>query len=206
MLSGSACPYESTVAGALFYGPLSSILYLCSMRKLTTQELQRQSAEEFAQAEKLPLVLVLDNIRSMHNVGSAFRTADAFAIEQIVLCGITAKPPHRDIHKTALGATDTVKWTHSPDTVEALRSLKAEGYELLAIEQIDQSVSLEEFNPEPGKKYALVFGNEVFGVDDKAIAECDGAIEIPQFGTKHSLNVSISMGVVLWQLVRQLRF
>ena len=176
------------------------------MRKISNEELKRPSLEEFAQQEKVPITLVLDNIRSMHNVGSAFRTADAFAIEAIVLCGITAQPPHREIHKTALGATDSVSWRYEKEVTDACEQLKAEGYQLWAVEQADESTMLENFKVASGEKYALVFGNEVFGVSDEVVAMADGCLEIPQFGTKHSLNVSVSTGVVLWELVRQLRF
>ncbi|MCE7994641.1 MAG: RNA methyltransferase [Roseivirga sp.] len=176
------------------------------MRKTRNEELDRLSIEEFKESEKTPLVLVLDNLRSMHNVGSAFRTADAFAIEKIYLCGITAQPPHREIHKTALGATDSVSWSHEKDTTTLCQQLQQEGYEVLAVEQAHQSLSLESFRPDSDKKYALVFGNEVFGVSDEVVAVVDQCLEIPQFGTKHSLNVSVSMGVVLWDLVSKLKF
>jgi len=162
--------------------------------------------DSFKAQEKIPITLVLDNIRSMHNVGSAFRTADAFAIEAIVLCGITARPPHREIHKTALRATESVAWRYEKEVTEACQYLKSEGYQLWAVEQADESTLLEQFAVEAGAKYALVFGNEVFGVSDEVVAMADGCIEIPQFGTKHSLNVSVSTGVVLWELMRQLRF
>lgn len=176
------------------------------MRKTKNDELDRLSIEDFKQSEKTPLVLVLDNLRSMHNVGSAFRTADAFAIEKIYLCGITAQPPHREIHKTALGATDSVSWAHEEDTVGLCQQLQQEGFEVLAVEQADKSLSLETFQPAADKKYALVFGNEVFGVSDEVVAVVDQCLEIPQFGTKHSLNVSVSMGVVLWDLLNKLKF
>ena len=176
------------------------------MRKISNEELNRPSLEDFRTQSKIPIILVLDNIRSMHNVGSAFRTADAFAIEEIVLCGITARPPHRDIHKTALGATESVDWHYEKEVVDACQNLQAKGYQVLAIEQADESTSLENFTPAKDQKYALVFGNEVFGVSDEVVAQADGCLEIPQFGTKHSLNVSVSMGVVLWDLVSKLRF
>lgn len=176
------------------------------MRKTKNEELDRLSIDEFKNAQKTPLVLVLDNLRSMHNVGAAFRTADAFAIEKIYLCGITAQPPHREIHKTALGATDSVDWTHEQDTVALCKQLQQEGYEVLAVEQANQSHSLESFQPDPDKKYALVFGNEVFGVSDEVVAVVDQCLEIPQFGTKHSINVSVSIGVVLWDLLSKLKF
>ncbi|RKQ50311.1 SpoU rRNA methylase family protein [Roseivirga pacifica] len=174
------------------------------MRKLKNEELNRLSPEEFESTEKNPIVLVLDNVRSMHNVGSAFRTGDAFAVEEIVLCGITATPPHREIHKTALGATDTVKWKHEKDTVAACKALQAEGYRLLAVEQADNSTSLETFSPQADEKLALVFGNEVFGVADEVITMADGCLEIPQYGTKHSLNISVSIGVVVWDVVSKM--
>lgn len=176
------------------------------MRKTKNDELDRLSVEEFQKSEKTPVVLVLDNLRSMHNVGSAFRTADAFAIGKIYLCGITAQPPHREIHKTALGATDAVSWTHVQDTLALCQQLQKDGYEVLAVEQADRSISLETFEPLKDKKYALIFGNEVFGVSDEVVSAVDQCLEIPQFGTKHSLNVSVSMGVVLWDLVSKLKY
>ncbi len=176
------------------------------MRKTKNEELDRLSVEAFKKTQKTPLVLVLDNLRSMHNVGAAFRTADAFAIEKIYLCGITAQPPHREIHKTALGATESVDWSHEPDTVVLCQQLQKEGYEVLAVEQADESISLETFEPAVDKKYALVFGNEVFGVSDEVVSTVDNCLEIPQFGTKHSINVSVSIGVVLWDLLNKLKF
>lgn len=167
------------------------------MRKLRNEELDRLSTEEFKSVEKTPVCLVLDDIRSMHNVGSAFRTGDAFAIEKIYLCGITAQPPHREIQKTALGATESVEWEYREDILELVKELKNE-YQIASVEQADESVSLDEFQPEEGKKYAFVFGNEVFGVKDEVVDQSDLCLEIPQFGTKHSLNVSVSIGVVLW--------
>jgi 23S rRNA (guanosine2251-2'-O)-methyltransferase len=168
------------------------------MRKLKLEELGRLDPEAFKQTEKWPLVLVLDNIRSMHNVGSAFRTADAFALEKVVLCGITAQPPHREIHKTALGATESVDWQYYADVQEAANALQAEGYELLLIEQTTHSQMLHAFKPTNGKKYALVFGNEVDGVSDKLVSAGHTCLEIPQHGTKHSLNVAVCMGIVIW--------
>lgn len=176
------------------------------MRKLKNEELGRMTNEEFKSADKLPVAIVLDNVRSMNNVGSAFRTGDAFAVKHIALCGITAQPPHREIHKTALGATDTVNWKHYASTAEAVKALKNEGYLVYAIEQADESTSLEEFQVSEGRKIALVFGNEVFGVEEEVVQEADGCIEIPQFGTKHSLNISVSIGVVLWDLVKKIKF
>ncbi|WP_020532237.1 RNA methyltransferase [Flexithrix dorotheae] len=174
------------------------------MRKLEMHELERISVEEFKSKEKNPIVLVLDNVRSMNNVGSAFRTGDAFCVEKICLCGITGKPPHRDINKTALGATDSVDWEHFETTVGALEKLKKEGYKIAVIEQVEGAVSLENFQLETGDKYALVFGNEAFGVEDEVLPHADFCLEIPQFGTKHSLNISVSIGVVLWHMVRQI--
>lgn len=175
------------------------------MRKTKNEELPRLSVDEFKNTQKIPLVIVLDNIRSMNNIGSAFRTSDAFLIEQIVLCGITAQPPHREIHRTALGATDTVDWTHVEDTLEALRDLRSRGYTLLAVEQAEGSTSLQDFKPDPAKRYALVFGNEVQGVQQDVVDACDDCLEIPQYGTKHSLNISVSMGVVIWDFFQKTR-
>lgn len=173
------------------------------MRKLSMEELGRKSVEEFREAPKLPIRVVLDNIRSMHNVGSVFRTADAFLLDSILLCGYTPQPPHRDIHKTALGATETVAWQYHPSTVEALQALKQEGYLIWAVEQVAGSIPLQQFlSPERSGKTAVVFGNEVHGVDPAVLACCDGCIEIPQLGMKHSLNISVAAGVVIWELVR----
>ena len=175
------------------------------MRKITNQELNRPSVEEFAQMSRIPVVVVLDNVRSAQNVGAFFRTGDAFAIERVALCGITATPPSKDIHKSALGAEMTVAWSHYPSTVECVNELKAAGYRLLAIEQVEGAEMAGEWRAERGVRYGLVFGNEVFGVDQAAVDLCDGAIEIPQAGTKHSLNVAVSGGVILWEAFRQLR-
>lgn len=169
-------------------------------------QLNRVDIETFKNQDKTPIVLLLDNVRSMHNVGSAFRTADAFAIERIVLCGITATPPHREIEKTALGATQSVEWIHQKNNVEAVRQLQSEGYKVYAIEQAKGSTELQNFQPATTEKYALVFGNEVYGIDDEVMQIVDGTIEIPQFGTKHSFNVSVTMGIVLWDLVSKLKF
>ncbi|AHM61249.1 tRNA/rRNA methyltransferase SpoU [Flammeovirgaceae bacterium 311] len=174
------------------------------MRKLKLDELNRLSPQEFEQLPKHPLVLVLDNIRSLNNVGSAFRTADAFAAEKIYLCGITGTPPHREIHKSALGAQETVAWAHAPDVADLCRRLKEEGYQLLAIEQAEGSTQLQQFRPAEGQKYALVFGNEVEGVSEGVMKLADAALEIPQWGTKHSLNVSVTMGIVLWSLLEKI--
>jgi 23S rRNA (guanosine2251-2'-O)-methyltransferase len=173
------------------------------MRKLGMDELGRKSVSEFRQSEKVPVIVVLDNIRSMHNVGSVFRTGDAFLIRGIYLCGYTPQPPHRDIHKTALGATETVAWRHFPATLDAIRVLKEESYTVLAVEQTEGSMRLTELPPAlAAGPLAVVFGNEVSGVDAAALALCDGSVEIPQWGMKHSLNVSIAAGIVLWELVR----
>ncbi len=174
------------------------------MRKITNEELMRPSVEEFGRMEKMPVVVVLDNVRSMQNVGAFFRTGDAFAVEKIILCGITATPPARDIHKTALGAEMTVAWSYCEQTAEAVTRLKEEGYRILAVEQVEGAVMLNDFRAEEGVKYALVFGNEVVGVDQAVVDLSDGAIEIPQVGTKHSINVSVSGGVVLWNFFCQI--
>ena len=175
------------------------------MRKITNEELHRPSPEEFSAMEKLPVMVVLDNVRSLQNVGAFFRTADAFAVEQIALCGITATPPNRDIHKTALGAELTVKWSYHKETTACVEELRQAGYRILAIEQVEGAAMLNEFTPDPNEKYALIFGNEVCGVDQQVVDRCDGAIEIPQAGTKHSINVSVSGGVVLWHFFAQLK-
>lgn len=169
------------------------------MRKITNEELGRPSIEEFSKQQKMPVVVVLDNVRSAQNVGSFFRTGDAFAVERVALCGITATPPSREIHKSSLGAEFSVAWQHFATTVECVQSLKSEGYTIVAIEQVEGAAMLDEFAPQVGKKYALVFGNEVEGVAQEVVDMCDSAIEIPQLGTKHSLNVSVSGGVVLWK-------
>jgi tRNA G18 (ribose-2'-O)-methylase SpoU len=166
--------------------------------------MQRLSVEEFREAEKLPLVVVLDDVRSMHNVGSVFRTGDAFRIERVCLCGITSTPPMAEIHKTALGAEDSVAWKYYQTVLEAVESLKADGYEILAVEQAHGSTMLQDFIPQFGKKYAVVFGNEVKGVHQEVVDASDGCLEIPQFGTKHSLNVSVTAGIVIWHFVSAL--
>lgn len=170
------------------------------MRKLENSELNRKSVEGFKESEKTPIILILDDIRSLHNIGSVFRTADAFLIEKIYLCGITATPPNKEIHKTALGATETVAWEHHQNVLEVIENLKKENVMTLAIEQVESAVFLQDFKVENKKKYALVFGNEVYGVSQEAVALCDGSIEIPQLGTKHSLNISVSAGIVVWDL------
>ena len=169
------------------------------MRKITNQELGRPSAEEFSAMEKLPVVVVLDNVRSAQNVGAFFRTGDAFAVEKIALCGITATPPSREIHKSSLGAEFTVAWEYYQTTTEAVTMLKEQDYTVLAIEQVEGAVMLDKLDVDPTKKYAIVFGNEVMGVDQAVVDICDGAIEVPQVGTKHSINVSVCGGVVLWK-------
>lgn len=174
-------------------------------KKLQNDELNRISAEEMKSVKKNPVTIVLDNIRSLNNIGSVFRTADAFLMEQIYLCGITATPPHRDIQKTALGATETVNWKHFNTTLEAIELLKQQGYKIAAVEQTENSTFLNEFNINKDEKWALVFGNEVSGVDQEVINCCDVVVEIPQFGSKHSLNISVSAGVVLWEMLKQYR-
>jgi 23S rRNA (guanosine2251-2'-O)-methyltransferase len=170
------------------------------MRKLTMPELQRLSVEEFKAAEKLPVVVVLDNIRSQNNIGSVFRTADAFRLQGIFLCGITATPPHREIQKTALGATESVDWRYFNTTGEAVLHLLALGYTILAVEQAEGSIKLPDYQPAMAEKLAIIFGNEVNGIDDEILTQVNGCIEIPQFGTKHSINVSVAVGIVIWDL------
>jgi len=170
------------------------------MRKLKLDELNRASVAEFKAGEKFPVAVVLDNVRSMHNIGSIFRTADGFAVEQLCLCGITAQPPHREIEKTALGATQSISWTYYESPLQAIQKLRTEGYSIIAIEQAAGSIALHEFEPKTGKKYAIIFGNEVNGVSDEVMENVDACIEIPQFGTKHSFNVVVSAGIVLWDL------
>ena len=174
------------------------------MRKLKITELNRLSVEEFKQADKLPLVVVLDEVRSLHNIGSVFRTSDAFLVNCIYLCGITATPPHPEMHKTALGAEDTVNWIYKKHTLEAVEELHNEGYTVLTIEQVEGSTMLGDLVLDKDKKYAIVMGNEVKGVQQEVVNACDGCIEIPQYGTKHSLNVSVTTGIVLWEFVNQL--
>ncbi|MCK6616893.1 MAG: RNA methyltransferase [Cyclobacteriaceae bacterium] len=176
------------------------------MKKLKLEELGRISVDEFKDAEKVPVCLVLDNVRSLHNVGSAFRTADAFRVEKIYLTGITGTPPHREIHKTALGATESVDWEYVGKPEEAVSKLKSLGYKIVVIEQTTESQSLHQLHVGPDEKLCLVFGNEVTGVSEPVIELADMAIEIPQSGTKHSLNVSVCLGIVLWELVRKLKF
>jgi tRNA G18 (ribose-2'-O)-methylase SpoU len=166
------------------------------------EELGRMSVDEFKQAPKNPIIVILDNIRSMHNVGSVFRTADAFLVEAVFLCGYTPQPPHRDIQKTALGATETIDWIYFPTTMDAVRMLLEKGYRIFAVEQVEGSISLEKFRQNE-EKIAVIFGNEVEGVDAAVLPFCDGCIEIPQLGMKHSLNISVAAGIVLWEMVRE---
>lgn len=175
------------------------------MRKLNITELNRISTEEFKEAKKLPLIVVLDNVRSQYNVGSVFRTSDAFRVEAIYLCGISATPPHQEIHKTALGAEDTVDWKYFKDTTVAINELKAAGYFIYSIEQVEGSVMLENLQLDATKKYAVVLGNEVKGVQQEVVNLSDGCIEIPQYGTKHSLNVSTTAGIVIWDFFKQMK-
>ncbi len=172
-------------------------------KKLQNEELNRISTEEFKQTKKTPLIIVLDNIRSLNNIGSVFRTADAFLIEAVYLCGITAQPPHRDIQKTALGATETVTWKYFETNIQALADLKQTQYKIASIEQTENSTMLNDFKVKPNEKWALVFGNEVNGVDQEIINQSDVVIEIPQYGTKHSLNISVSAGIVVWEIQKQ---
>ena len=173
-------------------------------RKLKLEELNRLSVEEFRTAEKIPLTVVLDNVRSQHNIGSVFRTCDAFRVEEILLCGITATPPNAEIHKTALGAEDSVQWRYLDETLTAVRQLQDSGYTVYSVEQAEKSLSLETMELQRDKKYAVILGHEVHGVQQPVVDACDGCIEIPQFGTKHSLNVSVATGIVIWDFFRQL--
>lgn len=174
-------------------------------KKLSLEELNRLTVEEFKASDKNKIIIVLDDIRSMNNVGSAFRTADAFACEEICLVGITAKPPHREISKTALGADESVAWTYFPDVASCLAYLKQKGFKIYSIEQVENPIYLQDFKPDVVNKYAFVFGNEVFGVNEDFIEGSDACIEIPQFGTKHSLNVSVTMGIVVWDVLSKLK-
>ncbi|TFG76717.1 MAG: TrmH family RNA methyltransferase [Flavobacteriales bacterium] len=168
------------------------------MRKLKNEELGRLDVVAFKRAKKIPLSIILDDVRSLNNIGSVFRSADAFLIEKIYLCGITATPPHKDIHKTALGATESVAWEYVPNAVDIVSQLKLKGYTTLAVEQAEHAIQLNDFEPETNKKYALIFGNEVKGVSQQVVDVGDGVLEIPQFGTKHSLNIAVSAGIVIW--------
>ncbi len=173
------------------------------MRKLLNEELDRLSVLEFKEAEKVPVTIILDNVRSQNNIGSVFRTADAFRMEAIFLCGITATPPHREIHKTALGATESVHWEYHENTATAINKLKEKGYKILSVEQAEAAVSLEKLKLSEDQKYALVFGHEVRGVDQGVVDLSDQCIEIPQYGTKHSLNISVAAGIVIWEVFRK---
>lgn len=175
-----------------------SIITFDPMQKLSMDQLNRLSVEDFKAKKKYPLVVVLDNVRSMHNVGSVFRTADGFAVEKIMLCGITGRPPHREIEKTALGATDSIDWEYFENVEEAIRKIKSDGYTICAVEQADDSIHLDQFTPNTDQKYALIFGNEVNGVSDSIMGQVDLCLEIPQFGTKHSFNISVTAGILLW--------
>lgn len=175
------------------------------MRKLKNSELDRLDIQEFKEAKKTPLIIILDNIRSLNNIGSVFRTSDAFLIEKIYLCGITAKPPHKDINKTALGSTETVDWEYSESTINIVEKLQSENIQVCAIEQADKAIMLNAFQVNSDQKYALVFGNEVKGVSQDVVSASDYVIEIPQFGTKHSLNISVSAGVVIWDFFCKLK-
>jgi len=175
------------------------------MRKLANSELERKSLSEFKAAQKTPIIVILDDIRSLHNIGSVFRTSDAFLIEKIYLCGITATPPNKEIHKTALGATETVVWEYAKDILSVIEKLKAENVHIWSIEQTENAVMLNEFMPDAETKYALIFGNEVKGVSQEAINLSDGVIEIPQLGSKHSLNISVSAGIVIWDIFQKLQ-
>ena len=175
------------------------------MRKLKNNELNRLSIDEFKSSEKTPIIVVLDNIRSLNNIGSVFRTSDAFRIEKIFLCGITATPPHKDIHKTALGATNSVAWEYAENTLDVLKALQSKGVTTIAIEQAENSVKLNQFSPSLEGRYAVVFGNEVKGVQQEVVDASDMVLEIPQIGTKHSLNISVSCGVVLWDIFQKIK-
>lgn len=180
---------------------------LTILKKLSMDELNRLSVEEFKEMDKFPFILILDDIRSMNNIGSVFRTADAFKVEKIYLCGITATPPHREIQKTALGADETVAWQYIQDVLIIVKDLQKNGYKVAAVEQVEKSVSLLDFQPQKGEKYAFIFGNEVFGVNQAVVEQADFCLEIPQYGTKHSLNISVTAGVVAWDFVsKSLKF
>ena len=175
------------------------------MRKLANSELNRLDIEQFKKAEKTPLIVILDNVRSLNNIGSVFRTCDAFLIEKIYLCGITATPPNKEIHKTALGATDSVAWEYEENTLSAVEKLKEQGVYIISIEQAENSTMLNDFQPNGKQKYAIIFGNEVKGVEQEVVSASDEVIEIPQYGTKHSLNISVSAGIVIWELAMKIR-
>ena len=175
------------------------------MRKLANNELNRLSIPAYKQADKIPVIVVLDNVRSLNNIGSVFRTADAFLVEKILLCGITATPPHKDIHKTALGATESVEWKYFPQTAEAIEELKSENYSIITVEQTDESISLNRFRIKKNVKYAFIFGHEIRGVSQEMVDLSHASLDIPQFGTKHSLNISVCAGMVIWEVFRQIR-
>jgi len=175
------------------------------VHKLKLEELNRIDVETFKKVEKIPLIIILDNIRSMHNVGATFRTADAFLIEKIILCGITPQPPHREIHKAALGATESVDWSHESDINTTISDLKSKGFEIIGIEQTSNSQMITDFTIDKTKKYALILGNEVEGISDEALENIDTFLEIPQLGTKHSLNVSVCGGIVMWEFTKALK-
>lgn len=175
------------------------------VHKLKLEELNRIDVETFKKIDKIPLVVILDNIRSMHNVGATFRTADAFLIEKIILCGITPQPPHREIHKAALGATESVDWTYENDINTAIQDIKSQGFEIIGIEQTNNSIPITDFPIDPSKKYAVILGNEVEGISDEALENIDAFLEIPQLGTKHSLNVSVCGGIVMWEFTKTLK-
>lgn len=199
--------YQKFLRSYLFFAFLHNVFIILRkkiMRKLLNSELDRKSVDEFKQSEKTPIVIVLDNIRSQHNVGSVFRTSDAFLIEKIYLCGITSCPPNKEIHKTALGSTETVAWEYAENTEVLVENLKQKGFKIYSIEQTENSIMLSNFEPKANEKYALVFGNEVKGVSQEVINISDGVIEIPQIGTKHSLNISVSVGVVVWDFFSKL--
>ena len=174
------------------------------MRKVPNEELDRLSVQDFKKSKKIPVIVVLDNVISQNNIGSVFRTADAFRLESIFLCGITSKPPHREIHKTALGATESVHWEYRAETSEAIEELRARGYQIIAVEQTENSVSLEQLRLTMDQKYALIFGHEIRGVDQRVVDICDQCVEIPQYGTKHSLNISVAAGIVIWDVFKQM--
>ena len=174
-------------------------------RKLKNSELERKTVEEFRDAEKTPLIVILDNIRSLNNIGSVFRTCDAFLIKKVYLCGITATPPHKDIHKTALGATETVAWEYIKDTREVVMNLRQDGMEVFAVEQAENAIMLQDFTPAKGTTIAVIFGNEVKGVQQIVIDACNGVIEIPQDGSKHSLNIAVSAGIVIWDIFKKMK-
>lgn len=174
------------------------------MRKLRNEELDRLEVKEYKNTQKLPVCIILDDIRSMHNVGSVFRTSDAFRISKVWICGITGQPPHREIHKTALGATESVSWEYRENVLNLSHELKQEGWSLISVEQADQSIKLDKFIPVSDQKYAFVFGNEVFGVKSEVVTASDHVLEIPQFGTKHSLNISVSCGIVIWDVFQKM--